>query len=339
LSAWPADAEARLLLAHLAPSSCLLAPLSVRGRTLGLLTMVRVETAVPYDADDLVLVQELARRTALTLENAELYRQVQEAVQRRDEFLSSVAHDLKSPLGTIRAGAQLLQRRALQAGTPDAKHLAAIEATVTRMARMVDELLDVARLQLGQPLELSRRPTDLAALAQRMAAEQQATARHRLQVEAPAPVVGCWDAVMLERVLANLLSNAVKYSPAGGDVLVTVSREADDATGERGDEETGSRTGLGAGADRADDGASQPSQAWAVLSVRDQGLGIPAEDVARIFERFHRGQNVRGRISGSGIGLAGVARIIERHGGTISVASQEGQGTVFTVRLPLDLAS
>jgi signal transduction histidine kinase len=100
--------------------------------------------------------------------------------------------------------------------------------------------------------------------------------------------------------VANLLANAIKYSPSGGDVLISVDVE-----------------------DR-----------WAVLAVRDDGMGIPASDLPHVFERFHRGSNVA-RLSGTGLGLAGAKDIVEQHGGTISVMSTEGRGTTVVVRLPL----
>jgi signal transduction histidine kinase len=116
-------------------------------------------------------------------------------------------------------------------------------------------------------------------------------------------LVGEWDELRLGRVIDNLLDNAVKYSPRGGSVKVSIGT--------------------------AEDGA-------AVLSVSDRGEGIPESDLPHIFERFRRGQNVEGRIPGTGIGLAGVQRIVEQHQGTIAVASKVGVGTTFTIRLPLE---
>jgi PAS domain S-box-containing protein/excisionase family DNA binding protein len=237
--------------------------------------------------------------------------ELQQLLRTRDEFLSSAAHDLKNPLANIKGQAQLLQRRAARAERLDAgqvvRGMASIDASATRMVALVDELLDSARLQLGQPLELNRRRTDLVALAHRLAAEhQQTTERHRLHIEAVAPaLVGSWDATRLERVLSNLLHNAIKYSPHGGEVLLRVQEE---------------------------DG---PEGGWAVVAVCDQGLGIPPDDLPQVFERFHRGGNVVGRIEGTGIGLAGARAIVESHGGMIAVESQEGAGSTFTVRLPL----
>jgi signal transduction histidine kinase len=111
--------------------------------------------------------------------------------------------------------------------------------------------------------------------------------------------------VRLVRVLDNLLANGIKYSPNGGEIEVSLARQ--------------------------DDGGA----AWAVLAVRDHGLGIPAADRPRVFERFRRARNVVGLIGGTGIGLASTRQIVEQHGGTITVVSQEGVGSTFTVRLPL----
>ena len=122
-------------------------------------------------------------------------------------------------------------------------------------------------------------------------------------------LLGEWDARRLERVLTNLVSNAIKYSPEGGEVTIRIAAEVD-AEGSR-----------------------------AVLTVADQGLGIPAADLAKVFERFHRASNIVGRIGGTGIGLASVRQIVTAHGGAACVSSQEGQGATFVVRLPLTPSS
>lgn len=236
---------------------------------------------------------------------------LQQFLRTRDEFLSAAAHDLKNPLTSIKGQAQLLQRRAARAAKLDAAQfvpgLTRIDVSATKMMALVNELLDTARLQLGQPLELHRQHTDLVALVRRTAADhQQTTERHRLRIEAATPsLVGLWDTERLERVLGNLLHNAIKYSPHGGDIVLSV---------------------------REEDG---PDGRWAVVIVQDQGIGIPAADLQRVFERFHRGGNVIGQIEGTGIGLAGAQAIVESHQGTITVESLEGVGSVFTVRLPL----
>lgn len=232
------------------------------------------------------------------------------AEEERETFAATAAHDLKTPLTALRGQAQLMLRRSrlgrLGEGPALETGLGAIDAAVGRMVALVDEMMDAAHLRAGRTLELILAPTDLVALAADTAAEvAQGTPRHSVQVEAQEQdLIGEWDRARLRRVLGNLLGNAVKYSPLGGDVVVRVGREIN----EDGD--------------------------WAVLSVIDDGLGIPAADLPRVFEPFHRGGNV-GRIGGTGIGLYGARRIVEQHGGTISAKSAEGKGATFSVRLPL----
>jgi signal transduction histidine kinase len=254
---------------------------------------------------------EQANETVRAL-NLELGARVQQAtaqlrseIAAKDEFMSTVSHDLKTPLTFIKGIANLRRRRAPR--TPETlpliDALERIEDSAGRMAQQLDELVDASRLENGTPLELRRDQVDLIALARKAVAEhQQTTDRHALHVSSPLlELVGVWDEVRLGRVLDNLLDNAVKYSPRGGTVKVSIGT--------------------------ADDGT-------AVLSVADRGEGIPAADLPHIFERFRRGQNVNGRIPGTGIGLAGVQRIVEQHRGTIAVDSEVGVGTTVTIHLP-----
>jgi phycocyanobilin:ferredoxin oxidoreductase len=231
--------------------------------------------------------------------------------RQKEEFLATVAHDLKNPLTALGGFVQLLQGRA-QRGAPLAPDRVVemteqMEASTDKMAAMLDELLDLTHLQMGRPLELRRRPTDLVALAREaVTAQQGRTVRHRIRVETRVDrLVGVWDPSRLGRVLDNLLENAIKYSPAGGDVVVRIDQTA------------------------------SADEAWAHIDVVDQGLGIPPADLPHVFERFHRGANVVGRILGTGIGLAGVHHIVAQHGGTVTVESREGVGSAFSVRLPL----
>lgn len=258
------------------------------------------------------LAQETAARAeALAEVLARTRYELEQALRTREEFLAAAAHDLKTPLAAIKGTAQLLRGRvargvALAPGRLQ-EALGTIDLAATRMGALVDELLDAARLYMQRPLDLDRQPTDLVALARTVAAEQQmVTTDHIITVYAAVPtLVGRFDAGRLARALGNLVANAVKYSPQGGPVTIEVA-PASDADG-----------------------------AWATIHVRDRGLGIPPEDLPHVFERFHRGRNVVGRIGGTGIGLASVRHVVEAHGGTVSVTSVLGSGSCFTIRLPL----
>ena len=234
-----------------------------------------------------------------------------EAQRRQQWFLAAVSHDLKNPIASVRAQAQLLLMRA-DRGIVDTDvlrtRLARIDAASHRMEAQLDELQEVFRLLAGQPLDLRTAPTDLVELARAAVVDAQAaTADHNLLLDATERgVTGNWDPVRLRRVLDNLLGNAVKYSPAGGRVTVSVRRVE------------------GSGGARA------------VITVADAGVGIPAADLPHIFDPYRRGSNVRGgSVRGTGIGLAGVRQIVAQHGGTIAVESREGEGSKFTVSLPI----
>jgi signal transduction histidine kinase len=234
-----------------------------------------------------------------------LMRKSGEVVRRREQaWYTSVSHDLRTPLTVIKVHAQLGRRRPGAADSTVLSSLEHIERAATRMARWIDDLLQVSRVQANEDIALDLGQADLVELAQQAIAEHQTdTERHVLVLDRCSDdVVGTWDAASLERVLDNLLGNAIKYSPAGGQVSVSIGRE---------------------------DG-------WAVLQVRDQGIGIPDADLERIFEPYTRGSNVEGRISGTGLGLAGARGVVERHGGTLEVDSREGEGSTFIVRLPLE---
>lgn len=264
--------------------------------------------AQDYLAKGQVAGDVLARSLRYAVERSQLLLQARRAVHVRDEFLATAAHDLKTPLTAIKGHAQLLARRIDRVqgdeGPRLREGLRQIDASAAKMLGMLDELLDLARLQVGQQLELHCLPTDLVALTRFAAAEhQQAAPAHTIVFRSDAPaLVGFWDPVRLERVIDNLINNAAKYSPQGGEITVEIVREA----------------------------------SAAILRVRDQGIGIPATDLPHVFERFRRGSNATNISVGMGIGLAGVRETVERHGGTVAVESQEGEGTIVIVRLPLE---
>lgn len=296
------------LLQQVGITSYMCVPLVARGRRIGAVAFVLADPVRRYTADDLALADDLAGRAALAVDNARLYQEAQSALKVRDDFLTAVSHDLRTPLTPIKSFAQFLQRRIMRDNVPNPETLLeglrTIDSNASRMMTLVGQLLDLARLQSGRPLALDPRPTDLIKLARTEVEQFSPMAeRHQIKLEATeASVKGEWDPDRLERVLGNLLSNAIKYSPHGGDIVISISRD--------------------------DDG-------WATLSVRDHGVGIPEDDLPRIFEPFYRGGNV-GSITGTGVGLAGAKQIIEQHHGTLELESEEDAGTTVTIRLPLD---
>ena len=242
-------------------------------------------------------------------------------MQEREAFLAAVTHDLKNPLAAIKGMVQILQRQAGRgAVSPDGllDRLRRIDDSAGRMAAQLNELMDVVRLRSGEQLELRPTPVDLVALTRRAAAAHQAsTDAHAITVETEPgcdSLLGEWDAPRLERVLDNLIGNAVKFTPRGG--AITLRLRLDPGT-------------------PGTPGTRVPA---AVLSISDQGVGIPAADLPHVFGWFRRAGNVTGKIAGTGIGLAAAHQVVEQHGGAITAVSTEGKGTTFTVRLPLKAA-
>lgn len=233
-------------------------------------------------------------------------RSSEAALRARDDLLAVAAHELKTPLTTVLGYTQTLQLRAAREGhctRRDQDTLRVIAAQARRLQTLIDSVLDLARLHNGQ-MQIAKQVVDLAALAHKAVANARLTAaQHLIEFRGPeAPVVIVGDSVRLEQVLQNLLDNAVKYSPADGVITVCVEQQS----------------------------------AKAVLTVSDQGIGIPEAARAHLFERFFRASNLdRCRVQGTGIGLSIVSEIVALHGGMVEVDSTEGHGSTFTVRLPL----
>lgn len=289
------------------PTSLMAVPIQTRAHVFGLIVAL-TSAERRFNQDDVTLAEEIGRRAALAIDNARLYGKALQAVRVRDDVLAIVSHDLRRPLGVVRLYADLLRRYAQQASTSGVlieNGAAQIAAAGRQMSRLVGELMDVAALQIGKTITLNYGWTDLVALVDRVAGEYQQTTQHMIRVEAAVPQLRALvDEDRIERVLANLLGNAIKYSPQGGQIVVSSAPE----------EQGGS---------------------WAVLTVQDHGLGIPADDLPHIFQQFYRAANVPAEVEGTGIGLASVRQIVELHRGTITASSAEGAGTTFTVRLPL----
>jgi signal transduction histidine kinase len=285
----------------------LAAPITAGERRLGVLLVFAPRPPI-FAEDDLQLVRLLADQAAVVLESRALIdeasrvRAREEVTRLRDDFLSSAAHDLKTPLTTLLAQAQLLERRALR--TPDAPaDLAGIQRLVSearRLSSLVLELLDASRAEQGR-LMGARAVVDLALLATEACAGHSTTLRH-CSSEVQGAVLGMFDAARIAQLFNNLLENAIKYSPNGGEIKVRVWQEG--------------QVGY--------------------ASVADHGIGIPAADLSRIFDRFHRATNVDDRrFAGMGLGLFICRAIVEEHQGRIWATSEAGQGTTFHIELPL----
>ncbi|WP_163869524.1 sensor histidine kinase [Myxococcus eversor] len=280
-------------------------PLLARGRSLGALTFLAVRPSRHYNAADLETAQDLARRAALLVDNARLYREARRSVRLRDEFLAVASHELKTPLTPLQLRLQWLRRQTRKdrpyLPTPMViSQLDVVQRQVDKLSGLVHGLLDVSRLSSGR-LVLHREDVDLEAVA-RAVKDQLAVpasqAGSPVSVSVRGDVHGHWDRVRLEQVLTNLLANAVKYG-AGHPVHIALRGEAERV----------------------------------VLRVEDAGIGIASEYQSHIFERFGRAVSER-HYGGLGLGLYITRQIVEAHGGDIQVRSEPELGSRFEVTLP-----
>jgi signal transduction histidine kinase len=239
---------------------------------------------------------------------------LREAERLKDEFVAIAAHELRNPMGTLAVYGSMLRRGSLRAQPGSAElaewqveALEGIEQVTRQLVSLTDDLLDVTKLQAGG-FWMHPEPHDLAALLRRVVSRiQRTTEQHHLLLSgADEPIVAHIDVRRMEQVVTNLLSNAIKYSPNGGAVTISLSRQREE------------------------------SRPVVDLDVRDAGIGIAPEDQPRIFSRFARGANARARqIDGTGLGLYLCHELIERQGGHIWFESVLNLGTTFHVRLPV----
>jgi signal transduction histidine kinase len=279
-------------------------PLRARGRTFATLLLSRSRIGLGYAPADISMAEALASRAAIALDNADLYREVEQADRQKNEFLSMLAHELRNPLAPIRNAVAVLRLH------EEHNHEASwaqdvIDRQVSHLVRLVDDLLDVSRITRGK-IRLELEQLDVASIVTSAVETSRPlieAGAHHLTVELPdEPLWINADQARLSQVLANLLNNAAKYTPSGGSIWLSARREGSDA----------------------------------VFSIRDTGIGIPPEMLAKVFELFTQVDRSLDRSQGGlGIGLTLVQRLVEMHGGVVQATSGgAGVGSEFTVRLP-----
>lgn len=284
--------------------SVLAIPLVSRGRPLGVISFFTAQSGRTYDIDAQQAAEDVVRRAIVAIENAELYEQLKLADRRKDEFLATLAHELRNPLAPIRTGVELMRYVADETETLEPLR-ESMERQTQQMVRLIDDLLDVARITQGR-LELRMAQVllqDIVSSAVDATRPIVDEANHELFVDQPEePIYLEGDPARLAQVLANLLNNAAKYTPSGGEIRLKVVHT---------------------------DGEVH-------VSVQDNGLGIPPDMRSKIFEMFTQvdTSHERGQ-SGLGIGLTLVKSIVEMHSGQVEVFSPgDRQGSVFTITLP-----
>lgn len=296
-------ASSLLAYAGVAPDeqrSLLAVPLVSRGQTLGVILAAAAEGKL-FTKEDAALVNELSRHGSLAIDNARLYFESQQAVQAREEVLAIVSHDLRSPLNAVMLAASLLQTSGTIA-PQDREELEIIDISAKRMQRLIEDLLDVTRLEGGKRLPIQRAPIDVESLfaeTHELFKSEAATSSITLQYH-----VGDVPRVYADRhrvlqVLSNLIGNAMKFTPAGG--MITYRAESRSSN--------------------------------VLITVADNGPGIPKGNLGDIFNPYWQAK--RTARLGAGLGLPIAKGIVESHGGKIWVESEQGKGTKFFFTLPV----
>ncbi|HYG10503.1 MAG TPA: ATP-binding protein, partial [Pyrinomonadaceae bacterium] len=301
------DPEEIRMLKEFDIKSTMIMPLAARGRTIGALTFISSESARSYGEDDFALARELARRAALAIDNARLYRRAQEANRAKDEFLATLSHELRTPLTPIIGWVHMMSGGQLDEG--DITHgLSVIGKNSQSLSHLINDLLDMSAILSGK-MRIDASPVPLGAVV-REAIEtvRPRAAKQNIRIEL-APDGGAEDAIVsgdrtrLVQVFWNLLTNAVKFSPDESRVRV----------------------------------ACEIAEGHVRIHVEDEGAGITTEFLPYVFDRFRQQDMSTTKAHGGlGIGLALVKSFVEAHGGTVAATSAgEGRGSRFTVSLPL----
>lgn len=277
-------------------------PLIARGKTIGAITFSSIQPHRHYTDDDLQFAQEVARRIALALDNVYLYREAQNAIRLRDEFIATASHELRTPITSLKMYTQVLQRRfARQSEENLTRSLTKMDAQIAKLTLLIEDLLDVSKLELGK-VAFRHEAFDLdEVIAETVEHVQSISTHHSIRVEGKIALPVWGDKERIGQVLTNFLINAIKYSPEADSVIVRVAQELE----------------------------------MVVVSVQDFGIGIAQEHQPHIFDRFYRVNDPEERTyPGLGIGLHIAYEIIKRHGGTMRVVSEKGKGSLFCFTLP-----
>jgi PAS domain S-box-containing protein len=299
------DEDDLRLLRELGLKSYIGVPLKVEGETVGVLSFLSAQSGRRYGEHDLAVAKDLASRASIAIENSQLYARLRDADRRKNEFLATLAHELRNPLAPLRNGLQAM-KLARNNGEAIEQCRSMMERQLGQMVRLVDDLMDISRINQGK-LELRNERVELAAVIHSAVETSRPLVEamgHELTIVVPKqPVVVEADLTRLAQVFLNLLNNAAKYTERGGLICLTAERQGSDV----------------------------------VVSVRDNGIGIAADQLPLIFEMFTQADRALERSQGGlGIGLSLVKRLVEMHGGRIAARSDgPGKGAEFVVRLPV----
>ena len=304
LEAGARDAEHLRMLRELRLESAMVVPLRARGEVIGAITFIYAASGRRYTDADMGFAEDFARRAAMAIENAQAHASVSKALEFQERFVAVLGHDLRNPLAAIDMARGLLAQLAAKANDATAlRILARIESSSRRMARMIEQILDLARTRTGGGLEVHPANVELCGMLTGIVNELRTAHPGRsIELECSPPVEGSWDRDRLEQVFSNLLGNAIHHGDAGGPVRIQAREEE--------------------GAVRVD--------------VHNLGSPVPQELLPVLFSPFRRGDTASRttKTAGLGLGLYISHEIVGRHGGKLEVQSNASEGTTFRVTLP-----
>jgi signal transduction histidine kinase len=288
--------------------SAIIAPIFYADQIFGIMIASYSRSYRHYNEQDLGMIEDLAYRIAMAIQNSHIYSQAEDSIKMRDTFISIASHELRTPLTPLKMQLRLIRKYLSEINWPSntsnifglKKLLDFSEQHIDRLTRLIEELLDVTRISVGR-LQLKVEACDLKSITMNVIESFQQDvlqSKSKVHFESDSNLAGEWDPLRIEQVVVNLFTNALKYGN-GSNIDINLKDAGN----------------------------------YVVLSVKDRGIGIAQEDLTRIFNRFERATTQK-KISGLGLGLYITQQIVLAHGGRIRAESKPGQGAVFIVELP-----
>lgn len=278
-------------------------PLIARDKVIGAMTFSSIHESRIYTKDHLRFAQEIAHRIALAIDNTRLFREAQEAIRIRDDFISVASHELKTPLTSIKIFTQILEQHAEKTKDRTAlPHLQKVNKQLKKLTELIYDLLDISRIQKGK-IQLTKSIFNFDDTVRDVIEVMQTWSKHKIRIQGYTNAMVYGDQDRIGQVISNLVSNAIKYSPKSFEIIIHLSKTKKNVE----------------------------------VGVQDFGIGIPAQHISRIFSRFYRVFDTTDKTyPGLGIGLYISAQIIARHHGKIWVKSSDGKGSTFYFSLPIE---
>jgi PAS domain S-box-containing protein len=284
-------------------TSAIITPLFSNGKTIGAISFVTAESRKRYTKTDLKMAEELAIRASMALENARLYKEAQDAIKLREEFVSIASHELKTPVTSLKMFTQVVRRRVSKNKNVEVlEYMEKMENQIDKLTRLINDLLDSSKVQAGR-LEYKNVPYDIVSLVEETIDDLKPNfEEHTIEFKKINVPLLMGDKDKIGQIIVNLLTNAVKYSPKSNKVSVKVFEK----------------------------------NKKVYLTVKDYGIGIDEDQKTKIFERFYRAEKGKNlTFPGLGMGLYISREIARRHGGDIVFKSKKSKGTVFYLSLPI----